>query len=239
MEMTFLRNILNIFRKNQSKIKIPKIFHRIWIGGNPMPQEFEDYGRTWEDLHPDWEMKTWTDENMPELINQEIYDVSEIVLKSDLARFEMLYKFGGVYIDTDFECYKNIEPLINDLEVFSAGEREGVIGNAIMGSTPKNPLFKRLINEAPRSILANADYGPNIKTGPVFMTRTLSLDEIKVFSPLYFYPTKPGESSPPNAGDKYPEAYANHHWAASWVGKEDNKTWAEWVEENEDSYLFQ
>ena len=34
--------------------------------------------------------------------------------KQDIARLELLYLEGGVYIDTDFECYKNIEPIIVD-----------------------------------------------------------------------------------------------------------------------------
>ena len=29
-------------------------------------------------------------------------------MKSDILRYEILYKYGGVYIDTDYECVTNI-----------------------------------------------------------------------------------------------------------------------------------
>lgn len=220
-----------------SDIKIPKIFHRIWLSGgleNPMPDEFVYYGQTFIDLHPDWEYKLWTDKNIPvkKFINKELYEsIDGLVLKADIARFELLYMFGGVYADVDFEFYKNIEPIIKDLECFSAGEKDGIIGNAILGSTPAHKVFLKLINAAPESIKENEEYGPNIKTGPVFMTKTLSFDEIYTFSPFYFFPTPPGMASPPGEADKYPGAYANHHWAGSWIDIEDKIKWEQWYKD--------
>jgi len=103
-----------------------------------------------------------------------------------------------------------------------------------MGATAKHPVFKKLINAAPKSIEENKDCGPNIKTGPVFMTKTLTFDEIHVFSPWYFFPTPPGIMSPPGQAHQYPHAYANHHWAGSWIGKEDKINWSEWIKEKSD-----
>lgn len=216
-------------------LKIPKIFHRIWIGGNPLPDEFVFYGETWEEIHPDWEMKLWTDDNMPvdKFQNKELYEtVDGVVFQSDIARLELLYLEGGVYIDTDFECYKNIEPIIKDLDVFSCGEKAGVIGNAILGSTPQNPVYKKLLDALPKSFEENKDYGPNIISGPVFMTRTLTFEEMYTFSPHYFFPTPPATSNPPGESDKYPDAYGCHHWARSWVDKEGIKNWNDWAKEN-------
>jgi mannosyltransferase OCH1-like enzyme len=38
---------------------IPRIFHRIRLGGTPMPTEFQSFGDSWAELHPDWEMWDW------------------------------------------------------------------------------------------------------------------------------------------------------------------------------------
>jgi mannosyltransferase OCH1-like enzyme len=213
---------------------IPKIFHQIWIGGNPLPSEFEFYRQTWKDLHPDWEFMVWTDDNLPdELINQQSFDEAEgIVCKVDLLKLEVIYKYGGIFIDSDFECYKNIEKLIENLDVFSAGEKEGIIGNAIMGATPKHPVFLKIINAAPQSIKENVEFGPNIKTGPIFMTKILNFSEIHVFGPAYFFPIPPTTKESIRQSDKYPGAYAIHHWAGSWVGKEEKKSWDDWSKEN-------
>jgi mannosyltransferase OCH1-like enzyme len=217
-------------------MKIPKIFHFIWIGPDPLPEEFKFYQQTWIDLHPNWDIIIWGNNDIPPLINQKEFNEAGIVLKVDLLKLEILYKCGGVFVDSDFECYKNIEPLINNLEVFSAGEKEGIIGNAIMGSTPGNPIFKYLIEKAPQSIKENADFGPNVKTGPVFMTRTLNPEEITVFGPELFFPTPPGHPSKTGLSHEFPKAYANHHWAGSWIGKEDKKNWNKFVKTTKEGY---
>ena len=95
-------------------MKIPKTFHRIWIGNNPMPEEYEYYGQTFMDLHPDWEYKLWTDDNLPveKFQNRELYESDDgVVFKANIARIEILFLHGGIYADTDFEFYKNIELL--------------------------------------------------------------------------------------------------------------------------------
>lgn len=209
-------------------MKIPKIFHTIWIGGKRLPDEFVQYRETWMNLHPDWEFILWNDENLPELINQKLFNkTKEIVVRADLLKLELLYSYGGIFIDTDFECYKNIEPLLSGIECFSCGERPGIIGNAIMGSLPGHPSFKKLINNVEENINENMPYGPNIKTGPVYLTKTLTPEEIYLFPTEYFFPVPAGHSIEPNMGHLFPKSYGVHHWAASWVGVEEKKDWGE------------
>jgi len=109
-----------------------------------------------------------------------------------------------------------------------------VIGNAILGSTQRHSIFKKLIDALPQSFEENKGHGPNIICGPVFMTKTVSFDELPTFGPEYFFPTPPGTSNPPGENDKYPEAYACHHWERSWVGKEGKKNFEQWVKENKE-----
>jgi mannosyltransferase OCH1-like enzyme len=42
---------------------------------------------------------------------QHITNASNLGLKSDLVRYEVLYLFGGIYIDIDYECIKSLETL--------------------------------------------------------------------------------------------------------------------------------
>jgi inositol phosphorylceramide mannosyltransferase catalytic subunit len=51
--------------------------------------------------------------------------------QSDIARYEILLQVGGVYIDTDFECLRNVEPLIDGIECFAAQERDAVFENGL------------------------------------------------------------------------------------------------------------
>lgn len=203
---------------------IPKTFHRIWLGPDEMPEEFIYYGKTFMEKHPNWIYKLWTDDNLPidDFINKKFFkEVDGYVLKVDMARFEILNLFGGVYADCDFEFYRNIENLIHGLDIFSAGERKGIVGNAILGSIAKHPLLPKILKAMPQSIKENEQYGPNIKTGPVFLTKLLKNDELTVFGPELFFPAPAGVQLPRDLGDMYPEAYAMHHWAASWVKLEE------------------
>lgn len=219
-------------------MKIPRTFHQIWTSldgkSDPgrMPPEYRYYQRTWIKKHPTWELKLWQDKDLFPLINQKQYDEAKsYASRSDILRLEIIYKYGGVYVDTDFECYKNIEPLIRSTDCFVGCEEDGVMTNALFGATPGHPTIKKLIDNLPISLKKYRKYPPNITTGPAFWTRTLDYNEIKLFPPIYFYPTKPGTKSNKKEENKYPQSYANHHWNGSWVSPETNKLWVEFQPE--------
>lgn len=199
-----------------ANLAIPKLFHRIWIGNNPMPQEYIEYGETWTKYHPDWKMILWTDQNMIPLQNQDLYDQARIMaMKADIARYEILYRFGGVYLDTDFECLKNIEPLLDNVETFAASEDNYYISIGIMGCTFGNQIFETIINQLPKSVEDYKFTSPSCQTGPAFVTRILKDNPLlDVFEKDLFYPYYYTELDKRN--ESFPNAYAVHHWAASW-----------------------
>lgn len=98
--------------KFSKKPKIPKIIHQIWIGPNRPPEQFEKWKESWLKLHPTWEYILWDEEKISQLklINQEFIDQEKNYgAKSDLIRYEIIYQFGGLYIDIDFECIKPLD----------------------------------------------------------------------------------------------------------------------------------
>jgi len=218
-------------------VPIPKVFHRIWLKGSPpMPQQFVDWGRSWLYYNRDWEMKTWT--TWPEWgVNKEEFDTAQnFVAASDVLRYEILYHEGGVYIDTDFECLKPIGALIEPCDAFTAYEGPGVetASCAITGAVPNHPAFKSLVECLPQSV--KLWYGPSAErmkdypygyvlyqvamTGPRFFTRVLSIHpEVHIFDSTLFYPL-PYADKFDWRPEKYPDAYAVHHWAATWIPEE-------------------
>src|SRR5574343_210871 len=213
-------------------MKIPKVFHQIWMGDKPIPDIYDYYRDTWLNLHPDWGYKFWDDNNLPvdDFTNKELYLSDDgAVFRSDIARIEILNLRGGVYIDGDFECYQNIEPLIQDYPYFFSGEQPGIIGNAIIGSTPNNPILKHVLEGMPENASKEQDYAPNIRVGVVYITKTLANTPLIYLPSKLFYPTL--KSSPPNRSSDYPEAYANHHFKGSWVGVEGRKDYGVWKRE--------
>ncbi len=124
---------------------IPKIIHVIWIGPNPYP--YGDYKDTWLEHNPDWELKFWTDDNLPPLYNQEIFDMMPVwAAKADILRYELLYNYGGVYSDADSYCKKPLEPLIGNLTCFAMISNKGkTVCNAILGATKNHPSYEKIV----------------------------------------------------------------------------------------------
>jgi len=100
--------------------QIPKIFHFMCLHGD-LPKWANKYMQGWQDLHPDWTINHWTMDNLPELYNKTLFDQAiNPAHKSQILRYDLVYQFGGIYLDWDMECRKNIEPLLDDITAFGS-----------------------------------------------------------------------------------------------------------------------
>lgn len=193
-------------------MRIPRIFHQIWLGPDPLPDDYARYRESWIRHHPGWELRSWTEENLPGgARRQELYEqLRSPAERSDILRLELLWRHGGVYVDSDFECLRSIEPLIGDVDFFVGDRKPGRVNNAIIGAVAQHPIVDRAIEE----IRPRATYGPVDKTGtgPLFLAHVLEASpDVKVFEPNVFYPRTAGGRA---------KAYAVHHRARSWKDEE-------------------
>jgi mannosyltransferase OCH1-like enzyme len=187
-----------------------------------MSDEIAAFGRAWTDLNPGWVLRTWREWDLPALRNQMWFDrAPSFASRADIARLELLYRFGGVYVDTDEEPLRPIEALIADTSCFIATEDGQWLATGVVGSAPRHPFIALLVDGIAQSILANVDAPPNVQTGPKYVTRrwmeyekSVNAPPVSVFPPSLFYPYH--FSEPEKAGGPFPEAYAVHHWAKSW-----------------------
>jgi inositol phosphorylceramide mannosyltransferase catalytic subunit len=187
---------------------IPRVFHQVWVGPEPLPDEYRRYQQTWLQHNPGWTLELWTDENLPEgFQRKEVYDLlRQPAERSDMLIFEVLYRFGGVYTDTDFECLRSIEPLLDGVEIFCAYSHPDRLNNAIMGSVAGHPI----IEEGIRGLRPRETYGTVDKagTGPFFVTELfVGRPEVKLFDWELFYPRTPEAAK---------DAYGIHHEGRSW-----------------------
>jgi len=209
--------------------RIPKIIHQIWLGG-PLPEEFKAYIYTWLEKHPGWYYKLWTDEDMKNirLYNQQYYDEAENYgVKSDLLKWEVIYSFGGVYIDVDFECLQPLDRFHETYDFYTALQPLDTqfvqLGAAIFGAVPEHPILKHCIETIKDDWHLK---GAPTKTGPVHFTKSLYAMAGKtekrdiVFPAFYFYPLGCCGTQLDRSGWLQAGAYALHHWAKSWMPKE-------------------
>lgn len=186
---------------------IPRIFHQIWVGPAPFPDDFARYQQTWLDLNAGWELRFWTEENLPQDVRwPEVHDRMRIPAeRSDILRLEILWRHGGVYLDADFECRQPLDPLIGDVDFFAAYLKPDRVNNAIVGAVPGHPIVDRALRE----LRPQAAYGlDKTYSGPLFLDALLKeYPDVTIFEPELFYPTTPEERE---------RAVAVHHMARSW-----------------------
>lgn len=85
---------------------IPKVIHYFWFGGNEKPDIVNKCIESWKRYCSDWEIKEWNEDNfdvtsIPYM--REAYEHKKWAFVSDVARLIIIYKYGGVYLDTDVE----------------------------------------------------------------------------------------------------------------------------------------
>ncbi len=224
-------------------VRIPKILHQFWHGG-PMPEKYKQLTEEWKTLHPDWTVMLWDEKAVADfdLTNRWMYEnMVNPSAKSDVVRYEVVYAYGGVYVDTDFLPCKSLNDLLHlDLFAGIVGSYDGTLKDAetclapsIFGASQGNKIMEKIIRNVasqktvPRSI-------PEImqNTGPEMFSREIlanlaDSDLTCILPPTYFYPF-PGQSrmnirnlSVPDTKKYvekwiYPETYAMHLWYCSW-----------------------
>ncbi len=170
---------------------IPRVFHRIWLGPEPMPEEYVRLGETWKRNHPGWEHHLWAETNLPtDLERREVYELlRRPAERADILRLELLRRLGGVYVDADFESLKPIDPLLDRVSLFLGALDSGRVSNAIVGAVPAHPLLARAIAELrPRTTFGPVD---REGTGPLLIERIRhDFREVTVFEPEVFYATE-------------------------------------------------
>lgn len=216
-------NFVNI--KPSREIKIEKIIHQIWLG-SPFPDKYKKFQESWITNHPDWQYKLWTDKEVKDIVleNRELYNKARNYgEKSDILRYEILYKFGGLYIDTDFECLKPLDILHYYYDFYIGIQPLDTsivqLGIGLIGAKAGHPILKEAIN----ALKTSTSVQIVSKTGPIFFTKLfwhniLKFPGINTALPAsYFYPCGYNQKASDRVVWIKPESFAVHHWEGSWL----------------------
>lgn len=216
---------LFIMNQPDKKIHIPKKIHQIWLG-NTIPTPYYKYMDSWAKYHPDWEYRLWTDNNIKDIdiTSREVFEQAKNpAMRSDILRYEILKKYGGLYVDTDFECLKPFDDLLY-LNFFTGISYDSSLQlyNGLIASIPGHPILEDCVkvNEV---YLGNKGSRIISITGAYHFTRCFLRNVISrtvAFPMEYFYPYP---NNIRDIGDPYSfvteNTYAIHHWAISWIKK--------------------
>lgn len=158
----YQKNNLKTKRKELKRIsktpKIPHYIHICWFGGFEQPKLFKQWQDEWKAKHPDWIFMLWNEDRIKQefpngLFNQTIYveaeEMYDYATMSKVARYEIINKYGGLYVDPDIRCFESFVPL-HKIHDFYCGlghfNTYGCINNGVFGSRSGHPVLKACMN---------------------------------------------------------------------------------------------
>jgi len=168
---------------------IPKIIHLIYFNKKPLKdynykcinsiiQHMPDYMiYIYNDIEPidnEWnKIKLFSNVNIVQTNRITYYDdfkIEYVQYEADILRLELLYKYGGIYIDTDMFIFKNFENLIKT-GVYYGIEKGGAMINSIIISEPNNGFIKELLHSL-KTGLRIGQWGAHIRDIPKLLLDT-------------------------------------------------------------------
>lgn len=204
---------------------IPKIIHYCWFGKNKKSKLIIKCIESWKTFCPDYEIKEWNEDNFDININEyvkEAYKNKKWAYVSDYARFYVLNKYGGIYLDTDVQLIKPLDELLEKSALCGFSTNDVVATGLIFACEKNNWLCKsvldsytgeKFLNESPDKIIAIGQRVTKILSnhGLKLNGETQTIEGITIYAPFYFNPTNGDIRRKPD-----PRAYSIHHYTATW-----------------------
>jgi mannosyltransferase OCH1-like enzyme len=222
---------------------IPKIIHQTWKT-REVPSKFKVFQESWIAMHPGWEYRFYTDEDNHHLVKTDYpwllktYESYPYAIqKIDMARVLYLHKFGGLYVDLDFECLKPFDELLDGKNVFfgihdkgfAPGSRSTEYCNALLASTPKHPFWEKLLNRMIQVMRSKRNFETILTyvlltSGPLLLTEETeeykkTENDLVVYPKSYFYASNWCINSPEERQKlaRDDDSFAIHHFDGSWL----------------------
>ena len=101
---------------------IPKIIHQIQEETQPLFSDFfSNLSQSWVENHPLWQYKLWSLHDIKELIHYEFPHFATFCdnnlnnkLLLEISRYFILYREGGIFVDSDIECIEPFDDIVKD-----------------------------------------------------------------------------------------------------------------------------
>lgn len=163
---------------------IPRVLHHIWLD-DPEPERFQTFRQNIYPRNPGWQAYFWYRSGalpLDQFVNRRTFERAHKLcpqdwkrFQADLARLELLYLYGGVYLDSDIELWRPLERLpLNEasfIAPYSPNRHRGrrVLSQFMLAAEPRSPLVKACLDQVPERAL-EAKHKPLHQTvGPILI----------------------------------------------------------------------
>jgi hypothetical protein len=211
---------------------IPKIIHYCWLGNIPYPEKIACCVNSWKKHLSDYKLMRWDESSFD--INsvqwvREAYKAKKYAFASDYIRFFALYRYGGVYLDTDVEAVKSFDSLLSNRS-FIGFEYVSIPESAVIGTEPELPWIKECLDYYRDKSFYDRRGGEKTVAVPIMIKTVLrnfygkpvyddskiqDLGDCVLYPYQYFSPRDPYRNRI-NISD---DTYCVHYAVASWCGR--------------------
>ena len=159
---------------------VPRIINQVWLNGDP-PDTLLRLQERMMRLNPGYDLRLWKPENFPPLYNARWYaEIEGLSYKSDIARYEILWRHPGIYVDFDAIFWRGFDDIFGDAgcssmpDNFFVRESDERINNAIFGVGPGSPIAAALVERLDLSARRHKEVGGRAHmSGVVYFTRVV------------------------------------------------------------------
>ena len=159
---------------------IPKKIHYFWIGGNPKPESVLYCIDSWKKYCPDYEIIEWNESNYDFTKNEymrQAYEAKKWGFVPDYARLDVIYQYGGIYLDTDVEIIRPLGSLLCNkafMGIEKTTEKKHYVACGLgFGAEPGNSLIRRMMAEYDSISFYREDGTLNLLPSPQYNTKTM------------------------------------------------------------------
>jgi hypothetical protein len=224
--------ILNLRSKEP---QIPKIIHYIWLGGKQIPEKNQKWMETWKKQCPDYEIRRWDESNYNVekcRYSSEAYKKGKYSFVSDYIRLDVVYQYGGIYLDTDVELLKPLDDLLYFKAFGGMGTSSGIASGLGFGSVRGNSLIREMRDVYNDVDFIKKDDNLNLQVCDYYQTEVLkrygffggnkfhNIRDFIVFPVCFFSPM----SSLFGILNLNRNAYSIHHFDTSYFSNADLET---------------
>lgn len=212
---------------------IPKKIHYCWLGRNPKPASVLKCIESWKKHCPDYEIIEWNEDNLDissHLYSRQAYEAKSWAFATDYFRLWAVYTHGGIYLDTDVQVIRSLDPLLEN-HAFMGFESEGMINSGLgFGSEPGGRFIHELmkvydslqflnpdgtLNRVPTTeystTLARA-HGLTNDTGKIQQVLDATIYPVEYFAPKNYFTGRLKVTR---------NTYSIHHYEATWFTQQE------------------
>ncbi len=214
-------------RKRSSEPLIPKVIHYCWFGHGEMPDEAKACMASWRKYCPEYVIKEWNERNYnvnKYLYSSQAYRHGKWAFVADMARLDILYENGGIYLDTDVELIKSLDDLLYQPAFCAVEKWRQMNTGGGCGAVAHHPAIRKMLEHREKIPFEYPDGTLNMETNGVYESMPLMeagfvpdntiqvVEDMTIYSSDFFFPFDYMSKETVITGN----TYAVHRFQGSW-----------------------